>query len=60
MSDHEYLAERERRERELADLASDSSARRVHLDLADRYSARLRALGGPAAVVASDGGPIAG
>lgn len=40
--DIEYFARRERQEREHAERADDMTARRVHLEMADRYSARLR------------------
>ncbi|MBN8812282.1 MULTISPECIES: hypothetical protein [Sphingomonas] len=40
--DMEYFARRERQEREHAARSDDMIARRVHLEMADRYSARLR------------------
>ena len=40
--DMEYFARREREEREHAERSDDMTARRVHLEMADRYSARLR------------------
>ncbi len=42
--DMEYFRRREREEREHAERADDTTARRVHLEMADRYSARLRDL----------------
>jgi hypothetical protein len=40
--DLEYFAKRERQEREHAERADDMTARRVHHEMAERYSARLR------------------
>jgi hypothetical protein len=40
--DLEYFAKREREERENAARADDMTARRVHQEMAERYSARLR------------------
>ncbi|UZK64848.1 hypothetical protein [Sphingomonas sp. M1-B02] len=40
--DLEYYEQRLRQEREHAARADDSSARRVHLELAEHYSAKLR------------------
>lgn len=40
--DIEYYRKRERQERESADRTEDIGARRIHLEMADRYSARLR------------------
>jgi hypothetical protein len=40
--DIEYYRRRERQERESADRAEDIGARRIHQDMADRYSAKLR------------------
>jgi hypothetical protein len=40
--DLEYFARRERQEREHARRSEDMTARLVHLEMADRYSARLR------------------
>jgi hypothetical protein len=40
--DREYFARRERQEREHAERADDTIARRVHLEMAERYSAKLR------------------
>ncbi len=40
--DLDYFAKRERQERENAVRTQDTTARRVHLELADRYAARLR------------------
>lgn len=41
MIDVEYYRRRERQERENAERADDSTARRIHLELANRYSAML-------------------
>ncbi|MET0307895.1 MAG: hypothetical protein ABW023_04240 [Sphingomonas sp.] len=40
--DVEYYRRRERQERENAERADDNTAKRIHLDLANRYSAMLR------------------
>lgn len=40
--DIEYFAKRERQERDNAARAEDLTARRVHQEMAERYSARLR------------------
>lgn len=40
--DIEYYRKREREEREHAARADDTTARRVHQEMAERYSARLR------------------
>jgi len=40
--DVEYYRRRERQERENAERTQDSIARRVHLEMANRYSAMLR------------------
>ena len=40
--DTEYYQRRERQERAHAERAEDSTARRVHLEMADRYSGKLR------------------
>jgi len=40
--DLEYFTMRERQEREHAERADDMTARRVHHEMAERYSARLR------------------
>jgi hypothetical protein len=40
--DLEYFAKREREERAHAERADDMTARRVHQEMAERYSARLR------------------
>jgi hypothetical protein len=42
MHDIAYFSRREREERQHAARASDTSARRVHLEMADRYLAILR------------------
>jgi hypothetical protein len=40
--DLEYYRRRERQERENAERSDDSTARRIHLEMANRYSAKLR------------------
>jgi hypothetical protein len=40
--DVEYYRRRERQERDKAERADDNTARRVHLEMANRYSAMLR------------------
>ena len=40
--DVEYYRRRERQERENAERADDSTAKRIHLEMANRYSAMLR------------------
>jgi hypothetical protein len=40
--DVEYYTRRERQERAHAERADDQTARRVHLEMADRYSAKLQ------------------
>ena len=40
--DVEYFTMRERQEREHAERSDDMTARRVHQEMAERYSARLR------------------
>ncbi len=42
--DLEYYRRRERQERENAERSDDSTARRIHLEMANRYSAMLRDL----------------
>lgn len=42
--DVEYYQRRERQERENAERTEDTTARRVHLEMANRYSAMLRDL----------------
>jgi hypothetical protein len=44
--DREYYARRERQEREHAERSDDTIARRVHLEMAERYSAKLREIPG--------------
>lgn len=44
--DHEYFASRERQERDTAARCDDKTARRVHLEMAERYSAKLREMTG--------------
>ena len=41
-TDYEYYSRRERQERESADRCLDHSARHIHLELAERYSAMMR------------------
>jgi hypothetical protein len=40
--DVEYYRRRERQERENAERADDNGAKRIHLEMANRYSAMLR------------------
>lgn len=40
--DRDYYTRREQQEREHAERAFDTTARRVHLEMAERYSAKLR------------------
>ena len=40
--DAEYYARREQQERESAARTDDNGARRIHLDMADRYAAMIR------------------
>jgi hypothetical protein len=40
--DHDYYRKREIQERERAEQCDDAPARRVHLEMAERYSALLR------------------
>lgn len=40
--DLEYYRRREQQERESAERCEDHSARRIHLDMAERYSSMLR------------------
>lgn len=44
--DLEYFQRRERQERERAAQADDTTARRVHLELAERYSTLLQSPAG--------------
>ena len=53
--DMEYFARREREEREHAERSDDMTARRVHLEMADRYSARLRDIAVAGGVSANSG-----
>lgn len=39
-----YYQQREQRERERAERAADQTARRAHLDMADRYAERMRTM----------------
>lgn len=41
-NDLEYYQRRERQERDLADRASDSAARRVHLTMAEHFETLMR------------------
>jgi hypothetical protein len=50
--DVEYFTKREREEREHAERSGDLTARRVHQEMAERYSARLREAHAVAAPVA--------
>ena len=43
-TDLEYFRQRERDERACAERAQDLSARHAHLDMAERYAARLRGM----------------
>ncbi|MBR0553587.1 hypothetical protein [Stakelama marina] len=38
---HEYWAKRVQQERDSADRASDAAVRRIHIELAERYSALM-------------------
>jgi hypothetical protein len=40
--DLEYYSRRERQERDSADRTDDHGARRIHLEMANRYSAMIR------------------
>lgn len=40
--DHEYFRRREQQERENADRTDDSTAKRIHLEMAKRYADMLR------------------
>jgi len=42
IQDFEYYSRRAQQERESAERAGDHSARYVHLELAERYAAKLR------------------
>ncbi|WP_404335132.1 hypothetical protein AB2M62_15325 [Sphingomonas sp. MMS12-HWE2-04] len=42
--DYEYYARREQQERDHAKRADDTTARRVHQEMAERYLAKLRDL----------------
>jgi hypothetical protein len=48
--DHEYYVKREREERASADRSEDATARRIHLEMADRYSALQQGLDAAAPV----------
>ncbi|MBB4099467.1 hypothetical protein [Sphingomonas kyeonggiensis] len=50
-NDRIYLERREAQERRLAEEATDLGARKIHREMADRYSARLQ--GPPVRVVAA-------
>lgn len=43
-NDYAYFRKRERDERDCAERAQDQMARRAHLDLAERYAERVRAM----------------
>lgn len=47
--DYDYFRRREADERAHAERAGDLTARCAHLDLAERYAARVRAMAPPAA-----------
>ena len=42
MLDHDYYRRREQQERDCADRCEEIGARRIHLELADRYAALAR------------------
>ena len=48
-NDYVYFRQREADERDCAERAQDQTARRAHLDLAERYAERVRAMAPPAA-----------
>jgi hypothetical protein len=48
-NDYAYFTQREADERGCAERAQDQTARRAHLDLAERYAERVRAMAPPAA-----------
>lgn len=47
-NDYDYFRRRERDERDRAERAQDQTARRAHLDMAERYAERARAMAPPA------------
>lgn len=46
-NDYVYFRQREADERDCAERAQDQTARRAHLDLAERYAERVRAMARP-------------
>ncbi|MCW3847871.1 hypothetical protein OF829_11525 [Sphingomonas sp. LB-2] len=42
MHDHDYYRRREQQERETAERCDEPGARRIHLELAERYAALVR------------------
>jgi len=48
-NDYIYFRQREQAERDCADRARDQTARRAHLDMAERYAERVRAMAPPEA-----------
>lgn len=42
MADHDYFRRREQQERDTADRCAEPGARRIHLELAERYAALAR------------------
>lgn len=48
-NDYEYFRQRELDERAIAERARDQTARRAHLDMAERYAERVRTMAPPAA-----------
>ena len=47
-NDYDYFRQRELAERAYAERAQDLTARRAHLDLAERYAERVRTMTPPA------------
>lgn len=52
-NDYAYFRQRELDERDCAERAQDLTARRAHLDLAERYAERVRAMVPPATPAAA-------
>lgn len=48
-NDYAYFTQREADERDCAERAQDLTARRAHLDMAERYAERVRTMVPPAA-----------
>jgi Mg2+ and Co2+ transporter CorA len=42
--DHEYFRRREQQERDNADRTDDNTAKRIHLEMADRYADMLKSI----------------